>query len=401
MELTKKPAQNVLMCSLFFITLIFNSACTPVPGDGVTTDDTTQEETVGESEGQNPIQPTNPPASIEDVTPPLDLSEYISSSSLIGGIVDDYQNQTELLKTRSLVNQDKVDTCNADKNANSNERFSDQISYYTELMMKNTPAKVGIVGSYYGSPSNDASYFPTSLVSHPLCISTASSLTQTLKKVPSQAVIDKLNRFATKVNDLRDQAMSGDRAAKVELLQTWTKLFSCLAYKESLSSADSSASRSVASANAPAGYVKPSGVEFYNDPAQDAASRLNIGMFQFTPNSSGNIRPCLKAWNEMHSTSPSCQVNETGSQAEMIKVLGSSLQSFNAFCGVHKIVQTFAIQVNTTSSGSTHPGNSGKSAANRCVTPHFYAGKAYNHFGPLQNSTGSNMNQLYSCIEDS
>lgn len=84
----------------------------------------------------------------------------------------------------------------------------------------------------------------------------------------------------------------------------------------------------------------------------------------------------------------------------MIKVLGSSYQSFNAFCGIHKVVQTFAIQVNTSSSSSTHPSNGGKTAANRCVTPHFYAGKAYNHFGPLQNSTGENMNSLYSCIED-
>lgn len=393
MELTKKTAQNVLMCSLVLITLTFLSACTPVPGD------TPTEETVGESDGVTPIEPSAPQEEVVDNSPVLDFSEYISSSFLVGGSVDDYQNQTELLKTRTLVNTDKVDTCNADKNRNSNDRFSDQIGFYTEMMMKATPTKVGIVGSYYGSPTNDANYFPTSLISHPLCISTTSSLSQTLKKVPSQAVIDKLNRFANKVNTLRDQAMAGDTGAKVELLQTWTKLFSCLAYKESLSSADSSASRSVASSNSPAGYVKPSGVEFYNDPAQDAASRLNIGMFQFTPNSSGNIRPCLKAWNEIHSGTPSCQVSETGSQSEMIKIIGSSYQSFNAFCGVHKVIQTFTIQVNTTSSGSTHPANSGKGAANRCVTPHFYAGKAYNHFGPFQNSTGSNMNQLYSCVE--
>lgn len=398
MELTKTPARNVLMCSLFLITITFNSACTPASGDGAAVTETS---IISETDGQASIEPSSPPATIVDNTPALDFSEYVSSSSLIGGAVDDYQNQTELLKVRSLVNTDTVDSCNTDKNRNANDRFSDQIGYYTELMMKATPAKVGGIGSYYGSPSNDASYFPVSLVSHPLCISTTASLSQTLKKVPSQAVIDKLNRFAVKVNDLRDQAMAGDTGAKVELLQTWTKLFSCLAYKESLSSADSSASRSVASSNVPAGYVKPSGVEFYNDPAQDAASRLNIGMFQFTPNSSGNIRPCLKAWNEMHSKSPSCQISESGSQVEMIQVVGSSFQSFNTFCGVHKVIQTFAIQVNTTSAGSTHPGNSGKSAANRCVTPHFYAGKAYNHFGPLQNSTGSNMNQLYSCVEDS
>ncbi len=89
----------------------------------------------------------------------------------------------------------------------------------------------------------------------------------------------------------------------------------------------------------------------------------------------------------------------------MIKILGSSQHSFNSFCGVHKVVETFAIQAYTKNSSSTHPTNvsgSGlKSPANRCVTPYFYAGWAYNHFGPLQNSTGSNLNELHSCIEGS
>ena len=405
MELSNKFARLVLLWTFLFSTLLLNSACTPsgggeTPGTVASHSENPQVEQVV-STPEEPAEPVAPSEEAEDFTPNLDLNRYLSISSLIGGNVDDYQNQNELLKARSLVNTDNVDTCNADKNRNSNDRFADQISFYTEMMMKATPSKVGIVGSYYGSPTNDANYFPTSLISHPLCISSSSSLSQTIKKVPSQAVIDKLNRFATKVNGLRELVMEGDSEAKAELLQTWTRLFSCLAYKESLSSADSNASRSVASANAPAGYIKPDGVEFYNDPAQDAASRLNIGLFQFTPNSSGNIKSCLKSWNEMHSNSLSCQVNESGSQAEMIKTVGSSLQSFNAFCGVHKVIQTFAIQVNTNSAGSTHPGNSGKVAANRCVTPHFYAGKAYNHFGPLQNSTGSNMNELYSCVENS
>ena len=71
MELTKKPALNVLMYSLFLITLTFNSACTPASNEeaSATTDNTTQEETIAELEEQSPIQPTNPPATVEDVTP--------------------------------------------------------------------------------------------------------------------------------------------------------------------------------------------------------------------------------------------------------------------------------------------------------------------------------------------
>jgi hypothetical protein len=86
----------------------------------------------------------------------------------------------------------------------------------------------------------------------------------------------------------------------------------------------------------------------------------------------------------------------------MIRVVGSSLQHFNAYCGVHKLLQTFSVQVNSSSTRNTHPDNrSGgrlKSSSERCVTPHFYAGWAYNHFGPLQNSTGSNLNKLLKCV---
>ena len=81
------------------------------------------------------------------------------------------------------------------------------------------------------------------------------------------------------------------------------------------------------------------------------------------------------------------------------------MQSFNAFCGAHKLIETFSIQINTNNAHATHPDNAIngvlKSAENRCVSPHFYAGWAYNHFGPLQNSTGKNLDELFSCIEKS
>ena len=125
-------------------------------------------------------------------------------------------------------------------------------------------------------------------------------------------------------------------------------------------------------------------------------------MFQFTPSSSNNIQPCLQAWNDLHISKPECLINTKSPQSELINITGSSLQSFNAFCGVHKMLQTFSIQVNTTKASATHPSNvvngKFKEAEQRCVSPHFKAGYAYVHFGPFMNSTGSNIAELYRCI---
>ena len=189
----------------------------------------------------------------------------------------------------------------------------------------------------------------------------------------------------------------GDEEAKMLLTKKWSKLFSCLAYTESLSTADSSSSNRVAKKYAPSGYRKPSGVKFYEDPYQDEASKLNIRMFQFTPTGSGNINACLGSWNEYY---PQCSVSKRSSRSSLIKVFGSTLQTMNAFCGINKIVQTFSVQRNSTKSYASHPINKGRAKVDRCVTPWIYSGYAYNHFGPLMDSTKSNLNKLISCVED-
>lgn len=353
-----------------------------------------------------PVTPTPAPTTKPtlDFGPELSEDAYLNAGAEVGAQVDDSQNDNELVGSpRQVINNDQVDQCFTDEAPH--EYFADQISYYVQEMINDVPAKVGYIGSYYGTSSDDSAYFPTSLIRHPLCNVTSSTLSATINKVPGQATIDKLNRFANTVNTLRQEVLSGDQSAKKELLSTWTRLFSCLAYAESLSTADTTTSKNVATKVGPSGYRKPAGVKFYEDPAQDAASRLNIGMFQFTPNSAGNIQPCIRAWNSLNQNKTSCQINQKATQADLIKALGSSYQSFNAFCGVHKLVQTFAIQVNTTKSSATHPSNvvNGKLKGfeQRCVSPHFQAGKAYNHFGPFQNSTGSNLDKLFTCIESS
>lgn len=357
-----------------------------------------------------PTKPTTPSLPQASIIPTLDFGpelhpeDYLNSSATIGPKVDDHRSDDELAgKSREIINEDSIDKCFNDED--SHEYFADQISYYANEMLNDVPAKVGFIGSSYGTSSDDNNYFPTSLIRHPLCMSTSSNLASTIKKVPNQATIDKLNRFAIEVNGFRESVINGDMNAKKELLTTWSRFFSCLSYSESLGTSDSATSKNVALKVAPAGYRKPAGVEFYEDPSQPAASKLNIGMFQFTPNAGGNVQPCIRAWNEMHANKASCQVSRKASQSDLIKVFGSSLQSFNAFCGVHKLIQTFAIQVNTTKTSATHPSNliNGKLKPyeQRCVTPYFFSGWAYNHFGPFQNSTGSNMNELFSCIEKS
>lgn len=336
--------------------------------------------------------------------PALDSSTFLETSAIVGAAVDDYKNNDELQKTRSIVNDDPVDQCTSEKTGEPMDQFADQISFNVANMLEPVPVAIGSIGGVFGAPSDDAAYNPSSLMSHPLCNVSASSLKKTLKKIPDQATIYKMNKFSKEMNELRNRAIAGDTAAKAELQKKWTKVFSCLSYTESLSSGDSTRTRSIANQVVPDDYERPSGVAFNLDPAQPPVSKLNVGMYQFTPNSAGNIKSCLKAWNAMNAGKQSCQVKEKGSQDEMIKLLGSSHQSFNSFCGVHKVVETFAIQAYTKKASATHPSNltsAGlKAPANRCVTPYFYAGWAYNHFGPLQNSTGANTKELHACIEN-
>jgi hypothetical protein len=181
----------------------------------------------------------------------------------------------------------------------------------------------------------------------------------------------------------------------------------CLAYTESLTTADGARSRQVALEHGPDEYAKPSGVKFYLDAAQTHPdSRLNIGLFQFSPASRGNIQSCIRNWNHLHGDDHSLRIDPVSDSATMIRRLGNASQDFNAFCGVDKIAQIFFVQVNTLSERRTHPANlltlpDGtrrlKDPGDRCVSLHFN-GRAYNHFGPLQNSTRKNLSELLSCV---
>lgn len=342
--------------------------------------------------------PAPAPAPNPDPDPISSIDIFNDVAYPVGEKVDSfYSSYEDLIPERSDSDSHRVDYCH--EPLDGQRSFADRIAYFVNTHLQNTRSHVAHLSSFYGVPSNLNNHIPTGLASHPMCRVTAQSLTHTIgsSRVPSASVIQKLNQFTDRYNNLRNRMLQGDLEAELGMNQMWTQFMSCLAYTESLTTADNSASNRVAQKYAPSDYRKPAGVKFYEDPAQNEASRLNIGLFQFTPTASGNVNPCLRHWNEQN---PTCTVSLSTGRPELIRIFGSSFQTFNAFCGVNKIQQSFAMQVNSNKSTSTHPDNfSGgmKPGSNRCVTPFFLAGRSYNHFGPLQNSTGKNLDSLMSC----
>lgn len=317
----------------------------------------------------------------------------------VGNSVDRYYaNYQELTIQRDDLESHRVDSCEVELDGQNT--FADRIAYYVNKHTTPTRAHIAHLSRFYNISADLSSHQEVSLYSQPFCRVTSSTLASTIgsSRVPNSSTISLLNQFVNKFNDLRSKTLRGDNEAELEINQLMTRFMSCLAYTESLTTADNPRSQRVAQKYAPAGYRKPAGVNFYEDPLQNEASRLNIGLFQFTPTGSGNINPCLRHWNEFN---PSCSVATNSSRSELIKVIGSPQQTMNAFCGVNKLLQTFAIQVNTTSTRNTHPDNYSngmKPSSQRCVTPFFFSGWAYQHYGPLMNSTGKNMNSLMSCV---
>lgn len=318
----------------------------------------------------------------------------------VGEKVDQYyQAHRELLVQRTNQSSHKVDTC--DPQLKDQTRFAERISYAVYQNMTSRKAKLAFIGSLFDIPTSAERFVPNSLMSHAMCEVTSQTLTKTIgsSRVPSSTVVKKANDLAKKYNAIRTEVINKVPKATMKMAQFWGRVMMCLSYTESLTTADSDSSDRVAQKYAPSGYRRPAGVLFYEDPNQSPSSRLNIGLFQFTPDSGGNVNPCIKQWNEIY---PACTISTSANQAEMIKAMGSSYQTFNAFCASNKPVQMFSVQVNTTDVNNTHPLNrksngSLKPSEDRCVSLHFLPGNSYNHFGPFQNSTGENLDELLSC----
>lgn len=252
-------------------------------------------------------------------------------------------------------------------------------------------------------PADDPS--AVSLVSHPLCEESRATLGATLRRTNglTDAEIGYVNAFVEHANIARE-AFLADPADRLPALRTWTALSTCLAYAESLGDPDTSTSRSRAQQLLGGQFEKPKGVKFYYDSGhENEASRWNIGLFQFVLFRGGNIQPCLVSWQAQGL--PGGNVRSDLDIEEMGRFVGSPGQSFNAFCGVNKIVQTLTINALTADASRTHPSNrvNGglRPAPQRCVSLHNR--RAYAHFGPLirtsTNTAGyvSNLEKVMSC----
>lgn len=313
--------------------------------------------------------------------------------------VENYYKINQLPKERSTAGSHEVDYC--DTNLDNKRSFGDRIGYMVEVNSRPMKSPLGYVSSYFQIPKDHTQYYPTSLLSHKMCDVTTATLSKTLdgRKMPNATDIKRAQTWIARYNLYRDEALSGNREGYIKLQKLWGKTMMCLAHVESLTTADSSKSQSTAAKFAPSDYRRPAGVAFYDDPYQsDPASKLNIGLFQFGTVAGGDPQGCIQQWNQLY---PTCQIAKNTGWQEMVRMFGSSYQTFNAFCGVNYMLQNFSVQVNTTNSYRTHPSNlmNGKlkPASERCVSLHFSSKVSYNHFGPLQNVMGDTIGILMKC----
>ncbi len=336
---------------------------------------------------------------------------------------DSLMNDDELSKTRGA---DQLGLCMAGEHG-AGQRFMDSIQDSIAIGMKAQDPSLtkARIDEEYGFRARNGGH-DVSLISQPLCTTTETSVRATLGRFPRTNRISRSgslrmnaeeialsNRFTNLYNGYRQRALAGDADAKSDLQDLWTRFFGCLAYSESLGDADANNARSSVISKVRAGmrgmgindFHPLPGVKHYYDSWQSKpASRINIGLYQFSPVSTGNVRSCVMRWNELYGRksvsidgrSYSCKLPENDNRS-LARILGSQAQSFNSFCGVQKVLQTFWVQSNTTKSTGTYPGNLRKEPEDRCVSFHMLAGKAYNHFGPFQNTTGKNLKKLFSC----
>ncbi len=284
--------------------------------------------------------------------------------------VDAYYNSNELTIIRKADPKSFIDSCdNPDHDPLS---FKNEINYYVYTYLRE-------YNRIYLGPSVKKHYMVTgrkavALTSHPLCMLTPTRWKHALgpNKAPSETLSKKWNNLTHEYN-------GGGILIKQKF---WERFFSCLAYSESLSTVGKQNS------------LHP-GVLFYNDSLQKKkVSQTNIGIYQFSPSYRGNIYPCIRQWNQ---DGRGCKITNL-SDAKAKEILSSPQQSFNIFCGVTKILQMFHIQVNTTNPAYRDRPRNIASRKKQCVHPFWHKSKAYNHFGPLQNSTGKNLDKFLSCL---
>lgn len=219
------------------------------------------------------------------------------------------------------------------------ESYAEVIDRLVESEINQDPYFDKVMGKFLGFKETNN----TSLFSHLMCRVKASMFLKGKRRLISKHGIQRANDFVESYNKL---VLSGDRNGAIKL---WQRFFYCLSKIESLGS----------------------GSNF------SKTAKTHLGIYQFSSDGNGNIFPCIKLWNDRHRQ---CRILEKADDEYYKKILLRDDQKFNLFCGVNKIVQNFYVQVNR-----------GKS----CVSLH---SEAYQHFGPLLNTVGDNLEKLMVCV---
>lgn len=244
-----------------------------------------------------------------------------------------------------------------------------------------------------------------SLMSMPMCEHSHADMAALLRpgRSVTDAELELINRFADHHN--KGRAEFQGNGLSIKAAGHWSALMGCLAYTESLGDPDTPTSIRRSRELLGQDYAKPTGVKFYYDHRHRIpSSRWNVGLFQFVLVSGGNISPCLSGWNASNRTARKVP---RGSISRVGEFMASPAQSLNAYCGVHKLLETMFVQKYTTDRRRTHPSNFDvggglKLPENRCATIH--ASYSYMHFGPFIRTDGrhrggftSNLDKLLQC----
>jgi hypothetical protein len=347
-------------------------------------------------EPDEPSQPRQPDSTTEP-DPGFDAFQQVGYPSALA--VDGQYNKYRALMEGRIPRPTEFPTDHCDPKLRDRNTFGDRITYAVDQRMTPMKPQISYVASYFGLSTDVNSYTATSLVSHSLCPVTAASLKTVFqgKNIPSAATIAKADRFSKLINTYRSEMLAGRPEGKVKVQMLWTKFMMCLSYMESLTTADSARADEIARQN---NFRRPAGVSLYMDPYQtDPASKFNIGTYQLSAASGGIGQSCIREWNVLY---PSCQIKRDASWQQMLWMLGSSLQTFNTFCGVSKVTAMFGVQVNSKKAFNTNPANvlsNGqlKAPAARCVSPFMNVNTSYNHFGPFQNVHGFTLDNVLTC----
>jgi hypothetical protein len=369
--------------------------------------------------------------------PVLARLQMVPNVSTAGG--DSHYGNTQLIATRNQ-HLTGVDACAA---VGGQKNFLSAIEGGVRMSLVDRKIESNhIIDEAYGLPGTEDSH-PVSLISNELCVQDEAQIAAILGDdfVPNSQTVQALKNFAQASNEDRRRALAGDNQALAAFTTRWTQFMGCLAYSESLQTADSegvdqrfqNALNKHPTAepffqNTAGQTVRPQGVlihedrqgEFFIELRKAAAEgSLNaerraelekqfepwpvVGMFQFDPKFFGNVAQCVHQWNKIVDK-PECKI-EPRSTADILRALASPGQTFNTFCGAQKIVQAFNSQVNTNmatgvDTSNILPGGRIKAPKDRCVSlvARSGRGRIYSHFGPLRNSVKDNLGRLMGCV---